>query len=102
MNVAIFKFGQIFTIFESGETAKLLFVKNANIRTKIGVGAIDGKIKCLQNVKDVDENVSWKLIMIMTQCNSGHGSAEHATDTLGDGGSAFIIINHESGISFLF
>ena len=58
MSVAIFKFGQIFIINSTGEMAKLLFVKNANIITRIGVGAIDGKIKCLQNVRDVDENVS--------------------------------------------
>ena len=93
MNVAIFKFGQIFTIFESGETAKLLFVKNANIRTKIGVGAIDGKIKCLMLVKDVDENVSWKLIMIMTQCVLGLGYAERATGTRVDGSAFMTIIN---------
>ena len=55
-NVAIFKFGQIFIIFETGEMAKLLFVKNATIITRIGVGAIDDKIKCLMLVKDVGES----------------------------------------------
>ena len=58
MSVAIFKFGQIFTIFEAGEIAKLQSASHANMQIKIGVGAIDGKIKCLQNVKDVDESVS--------------------------------------------
>ena len=53
MSVAICKFGQIFIINSTGEMAKLLFVKNANIITRIGVGATVGKIKCLMLVKDV-------------------------------------------------
>ena len=51
MSVAIFKFGQIFMMIEKGATAKLLFVKNANIRTKIGVGAFDDNMKYLMLAK---------------------------------------------------
>ena len=93
MSVAIFKFGQIFTINSTGEMGLLLFVKNANIITRNGADAIDGKIKCLQNVKDVDESVSWKLIMIMTQCVLGLGYADRVTCALGDHGAFMTIIN---------
>ena len=51
MSVAIFKFGQIFIINSTGEMGLLLFVKNANIRTKIGVGAIDDNMKYLMLAK---------------------------------------------------
>ena len=57
-NVDIFKFGQISIIFEMEEMAKIQSANHANIIAWRAADAIDGKIKCLQNVRDVDENVS--------------------------------------------
>ena len=57
MSVAIFKFGQIFTINSTGEMAKLLFVKNANIITWCGVSDIDGNMKYLMLAKDAGAKV---------------------------------------------
>ena len=51
MSVAIFKFGQMFIINSMGEMGLLLFVKNANIKTKVGVGAIDDNMKYLMLAK---------------------------------------------------
>ena len=55
MSVVIFKFGQIFMMIEKGATAKRLFAKNANIRTRFGAGAIDENIKYLMLAKAADE-----------------------------------------------
>ena len=51
MSVAIFKFGQFFIINSTGEMGLLLFVKNANIITRNGVGAIDDNMKYLMLAK---------------------------------------------------
>ena len=56
-NVDIFKFGHILMMGQKGGRAKLQSANHATIMTVRGVGAIGGKIKCLQLAKAVGESV---------------------------------------------